>query len=330
MSATTGQYAVTPSTVFSLMASFIPGTTSRLVKVAINWYTAASGFISTSTGSGVLEATGASWTQAVETATSPSNAAFATATVTVTAPANTEIHYVDEVGLMPGTDSTWTVGGLSGFTGAVILRSDGLYVRNASPANPLMILFPSELVSVYDYEVAPGVAYTYTATLTANLGGGTILNSAATAATGAQTVTTFGWWFLNPLTPSGAVSPAVLSPVISQTEQSAVHFPIGQGGNLTFPTVVSSGFNGLDGTATLQTYTAATYASVVALLISGQTAFISSPFGVGYYVRMGPQPGGMSSGTGNKARVAALLPSISTAPVQSIAMSWIAQPRPST
>jgi hypothetical protein len=328
MSATSGQYAVLGGTVYSLLASFIPGTTSRSVSVAINWYTAASGFISTSAGSGILEATGASWTQATETATSPSNAAFAAVTVTVTAPANSEIHYVDEVGLFLGTTSTWSRGGILGYDSVAILRSDGLYVRNASVANPYDLNNTTDTGTVEDFEVVPGTAYTYTAVVVANLGGGSYLTSPISSATGAGMLYTTAWWMLNPLIPSGAVSPAVLSPVISQTEQSAAHYPIGSGTGITYPTVVSSGFNGQDGTATIQTFTAANYAAVVALLIGGQTVFISSPFGVVYYVHFGPQPGGMSSGTGNKARVAALLASTLTAPVQSIAVSWVAQSRP--
>jgi hypothetical protein len=327
VSAASGYYAVLPNTAYSALVSSIAAATSRTTSVGIHWYTSAHASISTSSGSGVANNT-STWTQATAAATSPATAAFATIVVATTASASSELQYWDDVGLFVGTTSIWSRGGILGYDYVAILRSDGLYVRNASLTNPYDLNNTTDTGTVEDFEVVPGTAYTYTAVVVANLGGGSYLTSPASSATGAAMLYTTGWWFLNPLVPSGAISPAVLSPVISQTEQSAAHYPIGSGTGITYPTVVSSGFNGQDGTAAIQTFTAADYAAVVALLIGGQTVFISSPFGVVYYVHFGPQPGGMSSGTGNKARVAALLASTLTAPVQSIAVSWVAQSRP--
>jgi hypothetical protein len=328
MSASSGTYPVSPSTQYTAMASFLALTTGRSCTVSLNWETAAYGAISASTSSAVSDVT-SGWVNALVTATSPSNAAFVVITVTVASPSSGETHFVDCVGLFPGTVSVWTRGGLAGLTAqGIILRSDGLYVRNASPANPLA-LNSVEAGNVYDYEVTPGVAYTYQAQLTDNLGGGFILISALSAPTSPRTVTTTAWWFFNPLAPSTATQAIVQGFAISQYEQSAVHYPIGSGVGVTYPTILSSGFNGQDGVATVKTVSAANLAAIAALLTCGQTVFLSSPFGATYYARIGPQPGGVSGSTGNVAENAALQSSTLANPVNVISLSWVAQPRPS-
>lgn len=63
----------------------------------------------------------------------------------------------------------WTRGGLAGITTATVTRSDGIYLRGASQANPATIPTPSQQVTINDYEVTPTVAYTYTAQIQANI-----------------------------------------------------------------------------------------------------------------------------------------------------------------
>jgi hypothetical protein len=247
--------------------------------------------------------------------------------VATTASAGSELQYWDEVGLFLGTVSTWTAGGFVGSDYVAILRSDGVYVRGASLANPYDLNNTTDTGTIEDFEVTPGVAYTYTAVVVANISG-SIYTSSTSSATGAVTLTTNNWWLLNPLVTSGATFAALTGVVIVQIEESAAHYPIGSGTGPIYPTVVSSGFEGQDGTATAQTFTAANYAAIVAILASGQTAFLSSPFGDGLYVRFGPAPGGMSSGVGNTVRSATLLASAATAPARTLALSWVSQPRP--
>ena len=89
-----------------------------------------------------------------------------------------------------------------------------------------------------------------------------------------MTLTTTGWSVFDPTAPSRAVTVTVTALEVVQIEQSAVHIPIGQSDETTFPTVMSSGFTGLDGTATIQAFSAATYASVIALALSAKTLLL--------------------------------------------------------
>jgi len=58
---------------------------------------------------------------------------------------------------------------------------------------------------VYDYETTPGVAYTYTAVVSALLGVGSQISGAASAASGSATVTLAQPDIMDPLDPSTAV-----------------------------------------------------------------------------------------------------------------------------
>ena len=320
-----GYYAVEPSTQYTMSAYLIAGATARSCKAQINWYTSADALISSSTGTAANDNT-STWTQYSVTATSPSNAAYATVEVIVTSAASSELHYVDEVGLFLGASAAWSAGGLLPSAGVAILRSDGLYVRFASTANPASVPLLTQLAVVNDYEAVSNVPYTYTATVQGNPGTGQVVSLPSSAAGAALSNT--AWWTLDPTNPASAVSASPMAVNVQQTEQSAAHYPVGQPGGISYPTIVSSGFNGEDGSLTWQTFDAPTYASLSALITLGKTVFVSSPFGEGYYGRIGPMPGGMSTGMGNKARDATLLPSVATAPVRSIGMTFVAQPRP--
>lgn len=323
MSAASGFYAVLPSTQYSLGAFFRTAVTARSVSVAINWYDSTHTLISTSTGSTATDSTSA-WTQATVTATSPSNAAYATVQVNVVGPANTEVHYVDEVGLFPGSSAAWTAGGFSATAGIVILRSDGVYVRLASPTNPAALTnTPSvDTAVVNDYEVTPLVAYTYQALLQAT-GAQGLVQSAYTAPAGAS-VSTTKWWELDPTVPSTAIAAQPISFNPSVTEQSAAHQVLGQ----ATMNVIASAVMGTDMTATMEVFDVATFNGLLALVKSQKTIFFSDPYGNSYYFRIAPGPGGMSSGMGSKVHDTQILPSTAAAPHRTISLTGVAQPRP--
>jgi hypothetical protein len=323
MNAASGFYAVLPSTQYSLGAFFRAGATGRSVSVSINWYDSTHTIISTSTGSVVSDVT-TGFTQAIVTASSPSNAAYATVQVNVVAPANTEIHYVDEVGLMPGASAAWSAGGFSATAGIVILRSDGVYVRLASLTNPAPLTnTPTvDTAVVNDYEVTPLTAYTYQALLQAT-GVQGLVQSVYSASAGAS-VSTTKWWELDPTNPAGAVAAQPIQFNPSNTEQSAAHQVLGQSTMI----VIASAMMGIDMTATMELFDAATYTKFYALLTSQKTTFFSDPFGFSYYFRIAPGPGGMSSGAGNKAHDTQLMPSTAAGPHRTLAITGIAQPRP--
>jgi hypothetical protein len=268
--------------------------------------------------------TNAGFTQATVTATSPVNAAYATLQVNVISPANAEVHYVDEVGLFPGSSAAWTAGGFSATAGIVILRSDGVYVRLASPANPAPLTnTPTvDTAVVNDYEVTPLVAYTYQALLQAT-GVQGLVQSAYSASAGAS-VSTTKWWEIDPTNPAGAVAAQPIQFNPSNTEQSAAHQVLGQSTMI----VIASAVMGIDMTATLELFDATTYSKFYTLLTSQKTVFFSDPFGFSYYFRIAPGPGGSSGGSGNKMHDTQLMPSTAAGPHRTLAITGIAQPRP--
>lgn len=220
----------------------------------------------------------------------------------------------------------WSRGGLVGSTTAAILRSDGLYVRGASAANPVAIPAQSQTVTVYDYEIVPGVAYTYTAVVSAVLGANATVSSSPSTATGPITITTTKWWELDPTNVSSAINAQFISWQPEQVEQSTPHTVLlQQTANIVASAMMLPGFTGQ-----AETFDPTTAAAFEALLASQKTLFVSSPWGVadsGYF-RIGPTPEGMSTGVGLKVKSTQLLPSTASAPHRLISIQAVPQPRP--
>lgn len=324
ISAVTGFYAVLPSTQYSAGAFFRAAISARACSVNIIWYTSSHTLISTSSGTGANDTT-SGWTQATETASSPSNAAYAVVQVAVASASGvTDIHYVDEVGIFPGSSAAWSAGGFSPTAGIVILRSDGVYVRFASTANPAPLsnaIAPDQAI-VNDYEVTPLTAYTYQALLQATGAQGLVQSNYSTAA--GASVSTTKWWELDPTNPGSAVAaqPIIWNP--SNTEQSAAHQVLGQQTMI----IIASAMMKTDMTATMELFDAPTYAGFLALLTSQVTIFFSDPFGFSYYFRIAPAPGGMSTGTGNRVHDTQLMASTASGPHRTLNITGVAQPRP--
>lgn len=99
---------VANSTAYVAVASFRAAATSRNVSVNIKWYNGTT-LLSTSSGGTASDGTGG-WTQATVSATSPATANFAVVQVQAAASAASEIQFVDNVGLTPGTSTLWTQG----------------------------------------------------------------------------------------------------------------------------------------------------------------------------------------------------------------------------
>jgi len=210
-----------------------------------------------------------------------------------------------------------TITGSSAGT-AVVTRSDGLYVRGASAANPAT--YGGSSLIVNDYEAVPTVAYTYSVQITAST------KTSAAGTSGSVTLTTTSWWELNPVTVSTAVNGQFIDWSPMQIEQSTGHPVMGQNVlNVVASTVLHQDF-----TATLWTGSAAVYAGFQALLTSGAIVFISSSFGVtdsGYF-RIGIPSGGMSTGSGSTVKNTKLTPSTSSGPVRTVDVVAVAAPRP--
>ncbi|MFF5973748.1 hypothetical protein ACFY7C_19685 [Streptomyces sp. NPDC012769] len=110
MSATSTKIEVTPGAPMTVRCQFLAGATGRTVNLTCQFYDEDFNLLgATITGSGADVTT--TWTEVVATGTSPATAAYAEVVAQVVSPANAEVHYIERVGLMYGTNSAWTDGG---------------------------------------------------------------------------------------------------------------------------------------------------------------------------------------------------------------------------
>lgn len=320
----TAGYAVQSSTQYSAVADFQATTSGRSCTVAIAWYDATGALISTSTGTAITDTT-AGATQASVTATSPSSAAFATVVLAIDSAAASELHYVSEIGILLGSSVTWGPGGFVGLQEAIVLRSDGLYVRGASPANPASLDAATQQVTLADYEATPGVSYSYAAQVIVTYAKNqTVVSDPGDSASVTQE--TLGWWEVDPTNPDGAIyaQPTSWNPL--QVEQSAAHMVTG----LQTMNIVANAMMRQDFNATFTIFDNSTYAVLESLVASQITCFVSSPWGSpdSNWYRFGPQSGGLSTGTGNKTKDTTLHASAAPAGYRDVAVTAVAQPRP--
>lgn len=158
---------------YTALAYFRAGASARSCSVSIVWYTAAGSSISTSAGTGSNDSTSDFSTQRAVTATAPTSAAFAAVLVTVAATGGaSELHYVDEVLLAPGTVTGWTPGGQSGFELFLERSSDAgeTWTRVRTPGDQAdgaagIVLDASQSLTVDDHEAPRGAAVTYRASV---------------------------------------------------------------------------------------------------------------------------------------------------------------------
>ena len=316
-------YAVLANTSYTFRSDYRSAVSARSCRTDISWYNSSGTFISTTTGTAHNDTT-SGWTTSLTTATSPAGSAFARLIHNVLATgAGSEVHYVDEAGIFPGTVASWSAGGFVGASFVDILRSDGLYVRLASPVNDFPVPTPAQVAIVYDYEVIPGVNYTYQAIVVS----GQFASALSSASSAVDVPTGLGWWELDPTNVASAVNAQVTQWNPQSWEQSAAHQVLSQ----TTGNVVASVMQMPDMAATFEIFTSAIWTALFALMTSQKTVFISDPFGSSipnYYFRIGPAPGGLSAGTGNQAHDTQLMASTAAGPHRTIAVTAIAQPRP--
>lgn len=317
-----------PNTFYTAMAFFLAATTARDMVVIAEQFTADGAYIGAAGTSPSVTDNTTTWTQGIVQFTTASNAAYLRLQIGVAnndASAGEE-HYADECGIFPGYVTDWTRGGLAGSMFATLLRSDNVYVRNASPNVPVALPAPSQSATVYDYEITPQVQYYYTIQTSLTLSPGSVITSPPALAS-APILTTTSWYHFDPLNPTTTAvvaNPTTWTPV--NTEQSTAHMVTGQQVlNIVADTMLHQDFAG-----TFELFDTPTYAAFEALLKSQATIFISSPWGVtdtGYF-RVGPQSGGMSTGMGNKTKNTTLLPSTASNGHRTVQVTAVAQNRP--
>ena len=314
------KYTAGPAQEYTAMASFMTAATAESCTVSMEFFNSSGTLLQTNTSSAVVDST-SGWTQALVTATSPANTASVQLFVYVLSTAAVgELHYVDGVGIFPQSTSAWSLGGWVGTTGVTLLRSDGVYVRYASPANPAPVPSISQLVTIYDYEGTPGTDYTYTATVVT----GAIYSSPSGTSGSISVPLSLGFWEMDPTDYTTAINaqPTAWNP--QSYEQSAVHPVLSQ----NTVNVVAAAMQIPDINATFETFYASIYQKIYNLTISQKTIFVSDPFGYSYYFRFAPAPGGLSMGVGNKAHDASLVASAASGPHRNITVTGVGQPRP--
>jgi hypothetical protein len=107
---TASAVAVAPGRTYTAVLSSRAATVGRSFVVTITWYTAALGWISGASSTQIAD-NASGWTEARVTAIAPATAAFAIVSTAIYAPADTEVHYVDKVGLWEGAGGAWVNGG---------------------------------------------------------------------------------------------------------------------------------------------------------------------------------------------------------------------------
>lgn len=112
MSAESVWMEIAPSTPVTVRAQFKSVVTGRTCNVNVLFYDDSfTSVVGTITGTGT-DATG-TWTQLTATGPTPATAVYAKVQLQVVSPANAEVHNVDGIGLMYGTNSSWSNGGHS-------------------------------------------------------------------------------------------------------------------------------------------------------------------------------------------------------------------------
>jgi hypothetical protein len=265
------------------MAFFHSSTTPRNCAVQINFFTSGGTLISTSLSSYVASTTSGNGGQAFITTTAPSNAAFMSMNLVANSLSAGESVYVDEVFLGPGSSTTWTKGGFVGLTSVTVLRSDGIFVRNAGwPANTTTALPSSnQTLVMYDQEAPPGISYTYQVFVSTST-----LTGLPTTSNAVTTTSSNMAWLFDPTAPSGAVGFVMngnWQPMFHEVGQA--YYPVGA----LAASKSTDGYKGLGGTIPIFTSSVAQDAAVRALLQTTNVLCFFTPARGAFYVMHDPQ-----------------------------------------
>lgn len=101
---------VAPGLPMTVRCQFLAGATGRTVNITARFYDEDHVLLGGEILGTATDVT-TTWTEAVATGTSPATAAYAEVVARIVGPASSEVHYIDRVGLMYGTNSAWTDGG---------------------------------------------------------------------------------------------------------------------------------------------------------------------------------------------------------------------------
>jgi hypothetical protein len=209
------------------MASFRTAVTARSCNVKIVWLDLNGTILSTSSGSNVTDSA-AAWTAATVSATAPASAIYAYLVFEVVSPANAEIHYVDEIGLFPGSPTNWNRGGFVGVASFLVEASDDGGTTWKTVARNLTPNTGDEKITFYDHSFVSATARTYRARIAYIAQGAASAYSSTSVAT--ATLTT---WTLSYKDTDGVIKVLALKPlgqtlVFTAPETAAFFEPLGR------------------------------------------------------------------------------------------------------
>lgn len=204
----------------------------------------------------------------------------------VTNSANTNTFFLDVAAVVPGTSTTWSKGGFTNIVYAVERTVDGgttwVPVRGALGQT---VPLGTQVLTIYDYEVARGVTPSYRArTRALDLQLNTTVVSADSATVVSAAMATTGWWIKDPLSP-GLNMQLEVEPGFSfrRKEPQSTFEPVGRNVSV----VVSDGVRGIEGEITVWAKTKARYDKLQAVVTSGHSLWFEDVFGRAWYIKLG-------------------------------------------
>lgn len=293
----TGLYAASNGNPFTGRASFRPAIT-RNCMVSLLWYNAAGALLSQSDSVATSCPAGA-WTALVVNGTAPVNTAWVGLQVTEQATAAAaEVTNVDLMGIMPGTNSPWSRGGLDtsvidGSNGNTISTAtfevqrsydNGVTWETAVTSLGTRFNPSTQLVQAGDWLVRPNTAVKYRARITATDGTYT-LTSAWSAPSTAATVPVTDFWLKHPSNFGMSMRVSVAGDLVSTSEESQGAFrPLGR----SRAVVVSGDVYGEEFQLPLSFRTEADWRAFEALRLARTTLLLQSDMTDQWWVRLGP------------------------------------------
>ncbi|HVC23492.1 MAG TPA: hypothetical protein VNH82_08730 [Candidatus Dormibacteraeota bacterium] len=140
-----------------------------------------------------------------------------------------------------------------------------------------------------DYEAPAQKDREYAAYVNALVSGSVLTSAASTVAS--VTATLGNWWLKNLLIPAQNVTVEVSADFATdRIEQSTVVYPIGQ----NRPSVIFDVIEGVDGSVTVTTTTAAAYTALETILGAQAILLLQSPYGYSRYIRLALNPAASS------------------------------------
>lgn len=152
------------------------------------------------------------------------------------------------------------------------------------------MVVPGQTLTVYDYEIAPGVTPQYRAYITATeatqptAGGGVTVqsdNSSAVAASGPIVLT--DWWLKDPLDSTKNTIVKIQGPIgLNQKEPVQIYEPLGRSTSV----YVTDGVKGISGQLSIWSKTKAEYDKIRALTMQGRVLQLQDPFNRSWYIKI--------------------------------------------